>query len=95
MKSLHKNKAVFLDRDGVLNVDKHYLYKISDLEWIPGAIEAVVQLSQLGWKIIVVTNQSGIARGYYTEDDVMTLHHYMAMTINNAGGKIDKFIYCL
>lgn len=94
MKSSHKNKAVFLDRDGVLNVDKHYLYKISDLEWIPGAIEAVVQLSQLGWKIIVVTNQSGIARGYYTEDDVMTLHHYMAMTINNAGGKIDKFIYC-
>ena len=47
MKSLHKNKAVFLDRDGVLNVDKHYLYKISDLEWIPGAIEAVVQLSEL------------------------------------------------
>ena len=94
MKSSHKNKAVFLDRDGVLNVDKHYLYKISDLEWIPGAIEAVVQLSQLGWKIIVVTNQSGIARGYYTEEDYLKLEKFITEDLKNKGIKIEKTYYC-
>lgn len=56
-----KAKAVFFDRDGVLNVDVAYLYKISDLQWIEGAREAVAYLTALGYKIFIVTNQSGIA----------------------------------
>ena len=59
-----KAKAVFYDRDGVLNVDVAYLYKIEDLRWIDGAREAVAYLSQLDYKIFIVTNLSGIARGY-------------------------------
>ena len=55
-------KAVFFDRDGVLNKDKHYLFRIADMEWIPGAREALAWLHTHGWKIIVVTNQSGVAR---------------------------------
>ena len=63
-------KAVFFDRDGVLNVDKSYLGFIKDFEWMDGAKEALAYLTRQGYAIIVVTNQSGVARGYYTEDDV-------------------------
>ena len=67
-------KAVFLDRDGVLNVDKGYTYKVNDLV-IPNDVPAGLQtLKQLGYLLIVVTNQSGVARGYYSEKDVETFH---------------------
>ena len=89
-----KLKAAFFDRDGVLNVDKSYLYKIEDLEWIDGAKEALVYLTQQGYTIFVVTNQSGIARGYYTVDDMNRLHEFMAQQVAAAGGKIEKFYYC-
>ncbi len=87
-------KAVFLDRDGVLNVDKDYLYRIEDLEWIPGAKAAVAYLTELGYKIFVVTNQSGIARGYYKIKDMKKLHQHMQRAVAAAGGKITKFYYC-
>ena len=87
-------KAVFFDRDGVLNKDKHYLFRIADMEWIPGAKEALAWLHTHGWKIIVVTNQSGVARGYYTEEDVHRLHDFMASEAEKAGGAIDDFFYC-
>ena len=89
-----KLKAAFFDRDGVLNVDKSYLYKIEDLEWIDGAKEALAYLNQKGYTIFVVTNQSGIARGYYTVDDMNKLHEFMAQQVAAAGGKIEKFYYC-
>ena len=89
-----KHKAVFFDRDGVLNVDKAYLYKIDDLEWIDGALAAVAYLTRLGYLVFVVTNQSGIARGYYTVADMEKLHREMAEQIAAAGGKIEKFYYC-
>lgn len=89
-----KAKAVFFDRDGVLNVDVDYLYKISDLRWIEGAREAVTYLNKLGYKIFVVTNQSGIARGYYTVAQMQELHEYMLREIAACGGKIDKIYYC-
>ena len=89
-----KLKAAFFDRDGVLNVDKSYLYKIEDLEWIDGAKEALAYLTQQGYTIFVVTNQSGIARGYYTVDDMNRLHEFMAQQVAAAGGKIEKFYYC-
>ena len=80
-----KAKAVFFDRDGVLNVDVAYLYKIEDLRWIDGAREAVAYLTQLGYTIFVVTNQSGIARGYYTVEQMNELHAYMQREIAAAG----------
>ena len=89
-----KAKAVFFDRDGVLNVDVAYLYKIEDLRWIDGAREAVAYLTQLGYKIFIVTNQSGIARGYYTVEQMDELHEYMQREIIAAGGKIEKIYYC-
>lgn len=89
-----KLKAAFFDRDGVLNVDKSYLYRIEDLEWIDGAKEALAYLTQQGYTIFVVTNQSGIARGYYSVDDMNKLHDFMAQQVAAAGGKIEKFYYC-
>ena len=89
-----KLKAAFFDRDGVLNVDKSYLYKIEDLEWIDGAKEALTYLTQQGYTVFVVTNQSGIARGYYTVDDMNRLHEFMAQQVAAAGGEIEKFYYC-
>lgn len=89
-----KSKAVFFDRDGVLNEDVAYLYKISDLRWVEGAREAVAYLTQLGYKIFIVTNQSGIARGFYTVEDMQKLHENMQRKIAASGGKIEKIYYC-
>ena len=89
-----KSKAVFFDRDGVLNEDVAYLYKIEDLRWVAGAREAVAYLTQLGYKIFIVTNQSGIARGYYTAAQMHELHAYMRKELAACGGKIEKIYYC-
>ena len=61
-----KHKAVFLDRDGVINVDNGYLFRIEEIEWVDGAKETIGYLTKKGYEIFVVTNQSGIARGYYS-----------------------------
>ena len=64
------------------------------MEWIDGAKEALAYLTKKGYTIFVVTNQSGIARGYYTVGDMQKLHNYMAQQIAESGGKIEKFYYC-
>lgn len=88
-------KAVFLDRDGTLNVDKGYVYRTEDMEWIPGVPEALKRLKDAGYLLIVVTNQSGVARGYYTEDDVRALHAYMNQYLRDRYGFcLDAFYYC-
>lgn len=89
-----KHPAAFLDRDGVLNVDKGYVYRIEDIEWIDGAKEAVKYLNDLGYLVFVVTNQSGIARGYYTEEDVKGLHLWMQAELVQYDAHIDGFFYC-
>lgn len=90
-----KQKAIFLDRDGTINVDKGYVYRIEDFEFIKGVPETLVRMKNKDFLIIVITNQSGIARGYYTEDDVLKLHLQINDDLfNNYGIRIDKFYYC-
>ena len=88
------SKAVFLDRDGTLNVDKGYVYRIEDWEWIPGAVDAIVALRKAGFLVIVVTNQAGIARGYYNEVDVNRLHAWINEELKKQGAAVDGFYYC-
>lgn len=87
-------RAVFLDRDGTINEESGYLFRKEECRFIPGAIEAVSQLSQAGFMVVIVTNQSGIARGYYTEDDLKQLHLYMESEIAAAGGRVDGWYHC-
>lgn len=86
--------AVFFDRDGTLNVDKDYLYKIEDFEWLEDAPRAVRWANEHGFPVIVITNQSGIARGYFAEDDVRRLHDWMNNDLARFGAHIDAFYYC-
>lgn len=87
-------RAVFLDRDGTINVEKKYLYQIAEFEFIPGVVEAVRMLNEAGFLVVVVTNQSGVARGYYTEDDVENLHRHVADELDKSGAWIDAWLYC-
>lgn len=88
------NKAIFLDRDGTINVEKHYLYKIEDFEFLPGVIDALRKLQKEGYILIVITNQSGIARGYYTEDDFLKLNDWMVTTLKEQGVMIADTYFC-
>jgi D-glycero-D-manno-heptose 1,7-bisphosphate phosphatase len=89
-----RRPAAFFDRDGVLNVDHGYAYRPDQLEWVAGAPEAVRMLNEAGYIVIVVTNQSGVARGYYDEPAVRQLHIHMHETLRAQGAHIDAFYYC-
>lgn len=85
--------AVFLDRDGTLNEDAGYVHRVEDFVWIPGALDAVARLSQAGFAIVVVTNQAGVARGYYDEAAVHRLHDWMTARVARAGGRVDAVYF--
>jgi len=87
-------KAAFLDRDGVINIDKGYVSKWCDFEFVPGVIDAMKVICQLGFEIIVVTNQSGIARGYYSEDDFHKLSKSMIGFLDSEGVRVAGVYYC-
>lgn len=87
-------KAVFFDRDGVLNIDHGYVHDPLKMEWVPGAREAVAILSRAGVRTIVVTNQAGVARGYYAEDAILRMHDAMQTEIGKLGGQLDALYYC-
>ena len=87
-------KLCLLDRDGVLNVDKAYLYKPEAVEWVEDSLKAIAWLNRKGIKVAVVTNQSGVARGYFSESDVIKLHIWMQEEVQKAGGIISAFYYC-
>jgi D-glycero-D-manno-heptose 1,7-bisphosphate phosphatase len=89
-----RRPAAFLDRDGVLNIDHGYAHRIDQLDWVDGAREAVRLLNDAGYTVIVVTNQSGIARGLYGEADVHAFHAHMQETLQAQGAHIDAFYHC-
>lgn len=87
-------RAVFLDRDGTLNVEREYLYRPEEFTFCTGAVEALRLLNQAGYLVVVVTNQSGVARGYYGEPEVQALHHHIDTLLQQQGAYIDAWYYC-
>ena len=94
IETLARKPAAFLDRDGVLNVDHGYVHKIENITWVKGAKDAVKALNDRGYYVFVVTNQAGVARGYYTTEDVETLHRQMSDELRQVGAHIDAYEYC-
>jgi len=88
------NKAVFLDRDGTINIDKEYLYEISKFEFISGVKEAMLLLQDAGYLLIIITNQSGVARGYYSEKDVSKLNNWLKQALAEEGIIVSEIYYC-
>jgi len=91
---LPSRPAAFLDRDGVLNVNHGYVHTPDRFEWTPGAKEAVRLLNHAGYLVIVVTNQSGIGRGYYGEADFHALCAWIDEELAKAGARIDATYFC-
>lgn len=88
------NKALFLDRDGVVNKEKNYLYKIEDFEFIDGVFETCKYFQEDGYLIIIITNQAGIARGKYAEEDFEILTGWMTEEFEKQNIKISKIYHC-
>lgn len=88
-----KNKAIFLDRDGVINIDKGHVHKIKDFVFYKDTFKAI-SLIPKEYKIIIVTNQAGIAKGMYTEKQFLELTNWMLKKFKSKGIKIDKVYYC-
>lgn len=84
----------FLDRDGVVNADKGYVHSVEEFEWMPGVFEAIRHLNKRGYIVAVVTNQSGIGRGLYGEEEFMFLTLWMLKEVEQEGGAIDVVYYC-
>ena len=87
-------KTIFLDRDGVINKEVNYLHKIEDFQFIDGIFEACNHFLKLGYKIIIVTNQSGIARGYFKENDYHNLSNWMLKQFQKQSIDILDIFYC-
>ena len=88
------NKAIFFDRDGVLNIDTINLHKIEEWKWINGAKDAIKFCNDNGYLAIIVTNQSGIARGFFTFNDVNRVHNFVQGELYKIGARIDAFYIC-
>lgn len=87
-------KAVFLDRDGTINEEKNYLHLPEDFVFIPGVPQAIRRLNQAGFLVVVVTNQSGVARGYFELTDVQRLHEHVACGLAAEQAHVDGFYIC-
>lgn len=88
------NRALFLDRDGVLNQDKGYVFRFDEIVWIPETLEMIRMANQKNCKVIVLTNQSGVDRGMYKTEDVELLHKQMAEALVKHGCIVDDWFYC-
>jgi len=87
-------RIAFIDRDGTLNVEKNYVFRIQDFEWIPGSLEALQKLTQAGVLIYIITNQAGIAKGLYQETDLQILNQYLFDFLEKAQVKVEDILYC-
>jgi len=88
------NKAVFLDRDGVINKNYGYVHDIKKFVWLKNVKKAIKFLNNNNYKVIVISNQSGVARNKFTEKDVNDLHKWMNIELKKINAKIDHFFYC-
>ena len=93
---MHNYDTLFLDRDGVINkkLERRYVRNFSEFEFITGALKAISELSNLFTRIIIITNQQGVAKGIMSEADLIILHTHMQESIEHFGGKINKIYYC-
>ena len=87
-------KALFLDRDGVINHETGYLHRIADVRWIDGIFSLARTATELGYQLVVVTNQAGIARGFYTEQDFDSLMHFMRSELSQHNITLDAVYHC-
>lgn len=94
MKGNRMNKAIFLDRDGTLNIDYGYVHEIDNFKFIDGAIDALRELKKMGYMLVLVTNQSGIARGYFSEDQFLQLTEWMDWSLAEQDVDLDGIYYC-
>ena len=88
------NKAILLDRDGTINIDKNYVFKIEDLEFEKNAVEGLKKLSGVGYKLIIISNQSGVARGYFTEEDLQKFNDELLRRLKDNGINIEAVYVC-
>ncbi|KAA1195202.1 D-glycero-beta-D-manno-heptose 1,7-bisphosphate 7-phosphatase [Photorhabdus heterorhabditis] len=86
--------AVFLDRDGTINIDHGYVHEIDDFQFIDGVIEAMIELKKMGYALVLVTNQSGIARGIFNEEQFLQLTEWMDWSLADRGVDLDGIYYC-
>lgn len=86
--------AIFLDRDGTINVDHGYVHEIDDFQFIDGAIDACRELKQMGFALVLVTNQSGIARGKFTEEQFISLTEWMDWSLADRNVDLDGIYFC-
>lgn len=91
MKDAGLRRALFLDRDGTLIAERHYLHRPEEVEFLPGAVMALRRLSDAGFALVVVTNQSGVGRGYFTMEDVDSVHAHIAAECASMGFRFDRF----
>ena len=89
-----KSKALFLDRDGILNLDKGYVYLFQDIVWVDGIFSLITYMNKKKFKVIVLTNQSGVAQGMYQESDVIKLHAEMDKVLRENNAIVDDWFYC-
>lgn len=89
-----KHKAAFIDRDGVINEERNYVYRLEDFHLLPGTVEALTLLRDAGYRLVVVTNQAGIARGYYDEVAMNRLHDYLRSHLAKDGVMLDAVYFC-
>ncbi|MBI3154366.1 MAG: HAD family hydrolase [Burkholderiales bacterium] len=87
-------RALFLDRDGVVNIDRHYVHRVEDFEFVDGIFDLCARARALGYRLVVVTNQAGIARGYYGEADFQRLTQWMLGVFEARGTPIDRVYHC-
>lgn len=91
---MNPRPAIFLDRDGVVIEDAHHLASPDQVRLIPGSADAIAALNRAGWPVVVVTNQSGVARGLFTRDAVHAVHAHLSEQLAGYGARIEAYYYC-